>query len=278
MKRFVGMLGNVARFVLKARGRSSLSSRGRAGTMLFASVFNLACLAPNQFTDIYGNKYRGRDNYLHDLSKGQQQYTVFSLWDTYRATHPLFTLTQQKRTADFIQTFLRQYKEGKDLPVWELAANETECMIGYHSVSVIADAYLKGIRDFDTTLALEAMVATAKMDEFGKKYFGEQGFIAADQEPESVSRTLEYAYDDYCIAEMAKKMVNSAVESEFRKRSYNFLNVFDANTKFMRAKRGAQWYGPFDPSEVNFNYTEANSWQYSMAAPHAINELIQYIG
>jgi predicted alpha-1,2-mannosidase len=259
-------------------GKIKISLEDKEKATIFYTALYHSYLAPNQFTDIYGNKYRGRDNYLHDLSKGQQQYTVFSLWDTYRATHPLFTLTQQKRTADFIQTFLRQYKEGKDLPVWELAANETECMIGYHSVSVIADAYLKGIRDFDTTLALEAMIATAKMDEFGKKFFGEQGFIAADQEPESVSRTLEYAYDDYCIAEMAKKMVNSAVESEFRKRSYNFLNVFDANTKFMRAKRGAQWYGPFDPSEVNFNYTEANSWQYSMAAPHAINELTKHLG
>ena len=200
------------------------------------------------------------------------------MWDTYRATHPLFTLTQQKRTLDFIQTFLRQYKEGKDLPVWELAGNETECMIGYHSVSVIADAYLKGIKDFDTILALEAMVATAKLDEYGKKFFDKQGFIAADQEPESVSRTLEYAYDDFCIAEMAKKMGNTLIEDEFRKRSYNFLNLFDPKTKFMRAKRGAQWYSPFDPGEVNFNYTEANSWQYSMAAPHAMQELIKNIG
>ena len=254
----------------------SLEDKEKAA--IFYTALYHSYLAPNLFSDTYGNKYHGRDGFLHDLSKGQNQYTVFSLWDTYRGAHPLFTLTQQKRTSDFIQTFLRQYKEGKDLPVWELAANETECMIGYHSVSVIADAYLKGIRDFDTTLALEAMVATAKLDEYGKKHFAEQGFIAADQEPESVSRTLEYAYDDFCIAEMAKKMGNTAIENEFRKRSFNFLNVLDPSTKFMRAKRGAQWYSPFDPSEVNFNYTEANSWQYSMAAPHAIQELSKYLG
>ena len=259
-------------------GKIKISLEDKEKATIFYTALYHSFLAPNLFTDVYGNKYRGRDNYLHDLSKGQQQYTVFSLWDTYRAAHPLFTLTQQKRTVDFIQTFLRQYKEGKDLPVWELAANETECMIGYHSVSVIADAYVKGIRDFDTTLALEAMVATAKSNEYGKKHFGEQGFIAADQEPESVSRTLEYAYDDFCIAEMAKKMGNTTIEEEFRKRSFNFLNMYDPKTKFMRAKRGAQWYSPFDPSEVNFNYTEANSWQYSMAAPHAIQEIIHQLG
>jgi putative alpha-1,2-mannosidase len=121
-------------------GKIKISLEDKEKATIFYTALYHSYLAPNQFTDVYGNKYRGRDNYLHDLSRGQQQYTVFSLWDTYRATHPLYTLTQRKRTVDFIQTFLRQYKEGKDLPVWELAANETECMIGYHSVSVIADA------------------------------------------------------------------------------------------------------------------------------------------
>ena len=258
-------------------GKINVSFEDKEKATIFYTALYHSYLAPNIFSDVNGN-YRGRDGLIHTISNNQKQYTVFSLWDTYRATHPLFTLMQEKRTNEFIATFLRQYKEGKDLPVWELAGNETECMIGYHSVSVIADAYLKGIKDFDTTLALEAMVATAKMDEYGKRFYSEQGFIAADQEPESVSRTLEYAYDDFCIAEMAKKMGITSIENEFRERSFNFLNVFDPKTKFMRAKRGAQWYSPFEPSEVNFNYTEANSWQYSMAAPHAVQEIIKNIG
>lgn len=253
----------------------SLEDKEKA-TVFYTALYH-SYLAPNIFSDVNGN-YRGRDNNIHAISNDQKQYTVFSLWDTYRATHPLFTLMQQKRTNEFITTFLRQFDEGKDLPVWELAGNETECMIGYHSVSVITDAYLKGIRNYDTTLALKAMVTTAKLDEFAKKQYAEQGFIGADQEPESVSRTLEYAYDDFCIAEMAKIMRDSLIEREFRKRSFNFLNVFDPKSKFMKAKRGAQWYSPFEPSEVNFNYTEANSWQYSMAAPHAIQEIIKNIG
>jgi hypothetical protein len=224
-------------------------------------------------------RYRGRDQKIHQLaSLSDKQYTVFSLWDTYRANHPLFTIIDQERSAAYIRTFLRQYEEGGDLPVWELAACETECMIGYHSVSVIADAYLKGIRDFDADKALKAMVSTAKMNEFGKIAYAKNGLISASDEPESVSRTLEYAYDDFCISEMAKALNANDIALEFEKRSYNFVNLYDPNTKFMRARRGAQWYGPFDPSEVNFNYTEANSWQYSLYAPHQIELLTELLG
>jgi putative alpha-1,2-mannosidase len=144
-------------------------------------------------SDVDG-RYRGRDQKIHQLQDlKDQQYTVFSLWDTYRANHPLFTIIDQKRTGAFVRTFLRQYEQGGDLPVWELAGCETECMIGYHSVSVISDAYLKGIRDFDAKLALKAMVSTAKADEFGKIAYAKNGLISSADEPESVSRTLEYA-------------------------------------------------------------------------------------
>jgi hypothetical protein len=235
-------------------------------------------VAPNLMSDIDG-RYRGRDQQIHQLDNlKDQQYTVFSLWDTYRANHPLFTIIDQKRTGAYIRTFLRQYEEGGDLPVWELAGCETECMIGYHSVSVISDAYMKGIRDFDANKALKAMVSTAKANEFGKLAYAKNGLISSADEPESVSRTLEYAYDDFCIATMASALGNKAVALEFEQRSTNFVNLFDPNTKFMRARRGAQWYGPFDPSEVNFNYTEANSWQYSLYAPQQIELLTTLLG
>jgi predicted alpha-1,2-mannosidase len=255
----------------------NLKADQQTSTIFYTALYH-SMIAPNLMSDVDG-RYRGRDQQIHQLDNlKDQQYTVFSLWDTYRANHPLFTIIDQKRTGAYIRTFLRQYEEGGDLPVWELAGCETECMIGYHSVSVISDAYMKGIRDFDANKALKAMVSTAKADEFGKLAYAKNGLISSADEPESVSRTLEYAYDDFCIATMASALGNKAVALEFEQRSTNFVNLFDPNTKFMRARRGAQWYGPFDPSEVNFNYTEANSWQYSLYAPQQIELLTTLLG
>lgn len=255
----------------------SLNADRETSSIFYTALYH-SMVAPNLMSDIDG-RYRGRDQQIHQLDNlKDKQYTVFSLWDTYRANHPLFTIIDQKRTGAYIRTFLRQYEEGGDLPVWELAACETECMIGYHSVSVISDAYMKGIRDFDANKALKAMVSTAKANEFGKLAYAKNGLISSADEPESVSRTLEYAYDDFCISTMAGALGNKAIALEFEQRSTNFVNLFDPNTKFMRARRGAQWYGPFEPSEVNFNYTEANSWQYSLYAPHQIELLTTLLG
>ncbi|MDX2361348.1 MAG: GH92 family glycosyl hydrolase [Crocinitomicaceae bacterium] len=241
-------------------------------------------LAPNIFNDLDG-RYRGRDGEIHQLPEGAgNQYTVFSLWDTYRASHPLFTLTQVERTNDFVNTFLRQYNEGGDLPVWELAGNETECMIGYHSVSVIADAFVKGIRGFDHDAAMDAMVATSNFDEYGKREFQEAGYINAGSEPESVSKSLEYAYDEFCISQMKNAILHMDQRTPMRNVSpightmFNFINSFDPQTGFMRARRNGRWFSPFDPAEVNFNYTEANSWQYSLYAPHAVGVLRDLLG
>jgi len=251
--------------------------------IFYTSLYH-CMVAPNLMSDIDG-RYRGRDQKIHQLVK-DNQYTVFSLWDTYRGNHPLFTLIQQERTTQFIRTFLRQFDEGGDLPVWELAACETECMIGYHSVSVISDAYMKGIdgknasatMTYDAKKALSDMHFTATINELGKQIYANKGYLSSSDEPESVSKTLEYAYDDFCISEMAAKMGNEELAKTYKKRSFSFVNMFDPNTKFMRARRGAQWYGPFDPSEVNFNYTEANSWQYSLYAPHEIEVLTNLLG
>ncbi len=243
----------------------------------FYSALYHAFIQPNLWSDVDG-RYRGRDNQIHMITDNIPQYSVFSIWDTYRAANPLYTLIQPKRTNDFITTFLRQFEQGGDLPVWELAGNETECMIGYHSASIIADAYLKGINGFDAEKALAAMVFTSKIDELGKKQFHEKGFISSGDEPESVSKTLEYAYDDFCIASMATRMGKMDVYQSYYKSSLNFINLYDPKTKFMRARRDGAWYSPFEPSEVNFNYTEANSWQYSLYAPHAIDLLGDLMG
>ncbi len=196
------------------------------------------------------------------------------MWDTFRALHPLFTIIEQKRTEDFIKTFLAQYEQGGLLPVWELAANETWCMIGYHSVSVITDAYVKGINSFDAETALTAMTRSATKDQFGLKYFPEYGYIPADKESESVSKTVEYSYDDWCIARMAQAMKRNDIAQTYLFRSQFYQNVFDPESGFMRSRRNGMWSEPFSPFAVTNDYTEANAWQYSFFVPHDINGLM----
>ena len=244
--------------------------------VIFYTALYHTMLQPNIYNDVDG-QYRGRDLKVHK-AEGFDYYTVFSLWDTYRAANPLYTIIEPKRVNDFINTFLHQYDEGGTLPVWELSGNETNCMIGYHSVSVIADAWLKGIRGFDGNKALEAMKHSAEEDHFGLKYYKAKGYIPADREGESVSKTLEYAYDDWCIAMMAKSLEKQDVYKTYLLRAQNYKNVFDRITCFMRAKSNETWMTPFDPAEVNFNYTEANSWQYSFYVPQDFGGLMMLHG
>ncbi len=213
-------------------------------TTFYTALYH-AFLVPNLFMDVDGN-YRGRDFNIYK-AEGFDYYTVFSLWDTFRGEHPLFTITQQKRTVDFIKTMIAQYEQGGRLPVWELAANETECMIGYHSIPVIADAYIKGIRDFDAEKAFEAMKHSAELDHFGLKSYKEYGYIPAEDEAESVSKTLEYAYDDWCIAIMAKELGKMDDYKKYMERAQSYKNIFDPTTGFMRAKMNGRWFEPFDP-------------------------------
>lgn len=243
-------------------------------TIYYTALYH-SFLNPNLFVDVDG-RYRGTDLNIHHTTG--QQYTVFSLWDTFRATHPLFTLVQQKRTEEFIRTFLRQYKDGGKLPMWELAGNYTGCMIGYHSVPVIVDAYMKGLRDFDAELALEAMLERANQRTLGVPAYIEFGFVPVEEEHESVSKTLEYAYDDWCIAVMAQAMGKLDIAKEFYQRSQYYKNIFNPANGFMHAKINNTWQEPFDPREVNFNFTEANSWQYSFFVPHDVKGLVNLHG
>ena len=244
-------------------------------TIFYTALYH-SMLNPNLFTDVDG-RYRGMDLKIHE-TKEHDHYTVFSLWDTFRASHPLFTLIEQERTNDFINTFLAQYNQGEILPIWELAGNYTGCMIGYHSIPVIADAYAKGINGYDSQLALKAMITSARQDHLGLDAVKKQGYIPADHESESVSKTLEYAYDDWCIANMAKSLNDTTTYNEFIQRGQYYKNIYDPSIGFMRAKVNGSWFTPFDPSEVNYNYTEANSWQYSMFVPQDILGMIALYG
>lgn len=243
---------------------------------IFYTALYHTMVQPNIAQDIDG-KYRGRDNQIHK-AEGFDYYSVFSLWDTFRAAHPLYTLIEKKRTSDFINTFLKQYEQGGRLPVWELASNETDCMIGYHSVSVMADAMAKGIKGFDYEKAFEAAKHSAMLDHLGLNAYKRQGFISIDDEHESVSKTVEYAYDDWCIAQMAKILNKTEEYNYFMKRSQNWKNVFDWETGFMRPKKNGGWDKPFDPREVNNNFTEGNAWHYTFFVPQDIPGMIEAYG
>ena len=244
-------------------------------TNLYTGLYH-AMTAPNLFMDVDGH-YRGRDFRIHKADDFVN-YTVFSLWDTFRAAHPLYTIIDTKRTRDFIRTFLTQYEQGGRLPVWELAANETDTMIGYHAVSVIADAAAKGIGGFDLKKAFAAMKHSAELRHYGLGAYIDHGFISTEDERESVSKVLEYAYDDWCIAEVARMLGETADYHRYLARAQSYKNVFDTQTGFMRPRTNGNWIEPFDPREVTFHFTEANAWQYTFFVPQDVNGLIDRMG
>ena len=287
-------------------------------TTNFYTALYHTMIQPNVFNDVDG-QYKGHDGKVHQVRSSDfsrppaakrpakagtpnadgDQYTVFSLWDTFRAAHPLYTIIDQKRTVDFINTFIRQYEQGGRLPVWELWGEETDTMIGYHSVSVIADAMAKGIKGFDYEKAYKAAKHSAELDHFGLAAYKKRGYISSEDENESVSKTLEYAYNDYCIAtigqqvlelrrkiakgfstswsEKSDNILEAEIDSYFT-RSLYYRNLFDPETKFFRPKRNGGFLSPFKPNEVTFHFTEGNSWQYSFFVPHDVSALAELYG
>ncbi len=244
-------------------------------TMFYTALYH-TMVVPNIASDVDG-KYRGRELNIH-TAKDFTYYSVFSLWDTYRAADPLYTIIDRKRTLDYVKTFLLEYQQGGRLPVWELSSNETDCMIGYHSVPVIANAALKGISGFDKNLALEAMKKSATWNHYGLPAYIDKGFIEVGDDNENVSKTLEYSFDDWCIAQFAKSIGKNDDYINYIKRSQNYKNILDPQTGFMRPRKNGDWLSPFDPKEVNNNYTEANSWQYSFYMPQDISGYISLLG
>ena len=231
---------------------------------------------PSLYSDANG-EYRGMDRRVH-RAEGWERYTVLSLWDTFRGEHPLLWEIEPERSYDFLKTFLSIYDEAGKLPVWELWGYETNCMIGYNAAPVIADAIARGFTDFDVEKALEALLASSRRAEFGLDSFRANGLVLADDEHESVSKTLEYAYDDWCVAQVAKYLGRTDVYEEYMTSAQYWRNVFDPSTGFMRARLNGRWFNPFDPREVNNNYTEANSWQYSLFVPQDIAGLMDALG
>lgn len=239
-------------------------------------------LSPTTYMDVDGG-YRGLDQLNHKAA-GFTNYTTFSLWDTYRALHPLFNILQPQRNADMVRSMLEHYNQSvhKMLPVWSHHANENWCMIGYHSVSVIADAIMKGnIKGFDANKALEACANTARYKKYdGLEYYMQLGYIPEDKNSSSVSKTLEYAYDDWCIAQVAKKLGRTDLYDEFIKRSLNYRNVYDASTGFMRPKMSdGKFRKEFDVlSTHGQGYIEGNAWNYSLYVPQYPAEMIAMMG
>lgn len=265
----------------KELSRIDVSSEDKEEKVNFYTAMYHAFLGPTQYMDVDG-KYRGIDMNIHQ-AKDFTNYTSFSLWDTYRALHPLFNILQPERNQNMIQSMLAHYDQSVHsmLPVWSHYANENWCMIGYHSASVIADAIVKGNDDFDTKHALEAMVNTAKTGYYdGLKYYMDMGYVPEDKNGASVSKTLEYAYDDWAIAQAAKKLRNDKVYEEFMERAGNYKNVYDPTSGFMRPKLSdGSWKQEFD--ELNTHgqgFIEGNSWNYSLYVPHDPEEMIEMMG
>lgn len=265
-------------------GRLAIETKDREEQVKFYTALYHSMLAPTIFSDVDG-AYMGADRKIHQ-AEGWTNYSTFSLWDTYRASHPLFTYIDPNRVNDMIKSFIAFYEQHGRLPVWNIYGSETDMMIGNHAIPVIVDAYLKGIGDFDTAKALEACVATANIDNYrGIGLYKKLGYVPYDVKDEynaenwSLSRTLEYAYDDHCIAMMADKMDKKEIAGIFFARAQNYKNVYNPSTSFMqpRDSRG-KFITPFDPEEYSAHICESNAWQYFWSVQHDIPGLIKLVG
>ncbi|MGO8701939.1 MAG: GH92 family glycosyl hydrolase [Limisphaerales bacterium] len=248
-------------------------------TTFYANLY-LSCLAPVLFNDADGI-YRGMDHKNHQ-GEGFQNYTTFSLWDTYRAENPLLIILQPRRVDDIIQTLLGEYRQNGQhtTPIWPLWGNETWCMIGYHSVAVMADAYLKGFRGFDAETAYQAMRDTAMQDRNGLASYKERGYVASTPHGEAASRTIEYSFDDWSLARMADALGHKEDAQLFYKRSANYRNLFDGSVRFFRGRKAdGSWRSPFVVNAlVGDEYTEADAWQYAFGAQQDVPGMIALYG
>jgi predicted alpha-1,2-mannosidase len=249
----------------------------------YTSLYH-AFLGPTIYMDV-DRRYKGLDQNIHQADTFIN-YTSYSLWDTYRGLHPLFTIIQPTREKDMILSMLAHFDQNIHcmLPVWSHYGNENWCMIGYHSVSVIADAYVKGIRGFDPVRAFRACERTANNNNYdGLKYYKELGFVPEDKSSNSASKTLEFAYDDWCIAQFVMAMNNKQINNhypEYLQRSQNYTNLYDPSTGFIRPKTSnGQFVAPFDPLDTHGQgFIEGNAWNYSLYVPHDIPNLVKLMG
>ncbi|HEY0297701.1 MAG TPA: GH92 family glycosyl hydrolase [Arachidicoccus sp.] len=269
----------------KDKWRSALSvinvqSKNVTKKRTFYTAMYHMLIDPILFNDA-DKSYRGTDKKVY-AKANFDNYTVFSLWDTYRALHPLMTIIHPEKVSDFVNSMLAIYQQQGKLPVWPLMGNETNCMVGYSAVPVIADAILKGFNGFDANVALEAMKATATNDEFGLQYLKQLGYIPADKEIESVSKALEYALDDWCIAQVAKHLGHRDDYEVFYKRAMYYKKYFDPKIQFMRGimsdGKYREPFNPFHSVQGGNDYTEGNAWQYIWLVPQDVHGLINEFG
>ncbi len=265
-------------------GKIEVTGDNKDDKVNFYTALYHTMIAPTIYSDVDG-AYYGPDKKIHQTD-GWVNYGTFSLWDTYRAAHPLFTYTEPQRVNDMVKSFIAFYEQNGRLPVWNFWGSETDMMIGYHAVPVIVDAYLKGIGDFDAEKALEACVATANLDDYrGIGLYKKLGYIPYNIKDEynaenwSLSKTLEYAFDDYCIAEMARKMGRTQLADEFYKRSQNYRNVFNPASSFMQPIDDKGVFQPnFSPDDYTAHICESNGWQYFWSVQQDIKGLIALTG
>ena len=265
-------------------GKIEIQCEDRDERTKFYTALYHSMLAPTIYNDVDG-AYYGPDKQVHQAD-GWTNYSTFSLWDTYRAAHPLYTYVAPERVNDMVKSFIAFYEQNGRLPVWNMWGSETDMMIGYHAVAVIADAYLKGIGDFDAEKALEACVATANLDDYrGIGAYKELGYVPYNlidpynADNWSLSKTLEYAYDDYCIARMAEKMGRTDVAEEFYKRSRNYRNVYNPQSGFMQPRDDkGNFVEPFSPDDYMPHICESNGWQYFWSVQHDVAGLMELAG
>ncbi|MGQ2983262.1 GH92 family glycosyl hydrolase [Flavobacterium sp.] len=247
----------------------------------FYTAMYHAFINPTVYMDTDGS-YKGLDQNVH-VAEGFTNYTTFSLWDTYRALHPLFNIVQTKRNNHMMRSMLAHYDQSvhKALPVWSHYANENWCMIGYHSASVLADGIIKGNLAYDPEKALEACINSSNLKYYdGIEHYSKMGYVPEDKNGASVSKTLEYAYDDWCIAQIAKRLGKTDIYNEYMKRSENYKNVFDKSTGFMRPRLSdGTFKKEFDPLDTHGQgFIEGNAWNYSLYVPHDPEALIAMNG
>ena len=263
----------------------------------FYTALYHSMIAPTIYSDVDG-AYYGPDKQIHQTN-GWVNYSTFSLWDTFRAAHPLFTYTEPERANDMVKSFLAFYEQNGRLPVWNFYGSETDMMIGYHAVSVIADAMMKKQCDFDVKKALEACIRSSVYDTTGVtpmmdrqilngklmpvsiKYKNELGYIPCDKVGGSVSQGLEFAYNDWLIAQMMKEHNRKDLYDKYMELSRNYRNYFDPETKLMRGRLSdGSWITPFDPASVQrpSNYVEGNAWQWAWFVPQDVEGLMELVG
>lgn len=265
----------------KELSKMLVTKGGKEELKTFYTALYHSFLTPNLVSDADG-KYRGWDNEIHQAENGRGVYSTFSLWDTYRALHPLMTLLDHQQVQDYVYSMMSKYDQSGELPIWTLASGETKTMIGYHAVSVIADAYLRGITEgmsIRDEHLLEAMVTSSLINQKGAVEYEEFGMVPSNRRNESVSCSLEYSYDDWCIAQVANRMGNQKVYEKYLSRALNYTRLFDGASKFFRGKHeDGTWGDEFNPYDVSKDFTEANAWQYRFGAQHDVYGMIQLFG